>query len=87
MTALHVAAQAGRTEMVRYLLAKGARTDIADAGGRKPLDLVGAGGRGGGAPAPAAGAPPAAGGGGRGGAAVAASAAEIRTLLENAAQK
>jgi ankyrin repeat protein len=42
MTALHVAAQAGRTDLVRYLLEKGANTQIADANGKKPIDLVGA---------------------------------------------
>jgi ankyrin repeat protein len=41
-TALHAAAQAGRTDVVRYLIEKGARTNIADAGGRKPMDLVAA---------------------------------------------
>jgi ankyrin repeat protein len=41
MTALHVAAQQGRIEEVRYLLAKGAKTDLADGNGRKPIDLVG----------------------------------------------
>jgi ankyrin repeat protein len=40
-TALHVAAQSGRVDIVRYLLEKGARTDIADAEGHKPADLVG----------------------------------------------
>ena len=112
MTALHVAAQAGRTDLVRYLLEKGANTEIADANGRKAIDLVGGGGRGsgaqGGAPAPAtaagnssttppsAGTPPAtaerpgsgAGRGGPGGGAInPATAAEIRTLLQNAASK
>jgi len=96
MTALHVAAQAGRADLVRYLLAKGANPSIADSNGRKPIDLVG--GRAGNAAAtnsatpatpPAAGrsagAPPAARAGGRGDPqAAAASAAEIRTLLENA---
>ena len=42
MTALHVAAQKGRAEEVRYLLSKGAKADLLDAGGHKPLDLVGA---------------------------------------------
>ena len=41
MTALHVAAQKGRADEVRYLLARGARTDLVDSKGRKPLDLVG----------------------------------------------
>jgi uncharacterized protein len=43
MTALHVAAQRGRTDLVRYLLEKGAKTDLADSNGRKPIDLVGTG--------------------------------------------
>jgi uncharacterized protein len=76
MTALHVAAQAGRTDLVRFLLEKGANPEISDINGRKPIDLVGAN-------------PPAAGAGrGRGGPqAPAASTAEIRALLENAASK
>ncbi len=41
MTALHVAAQAGRVDEIHYLLEKGARTDLIDANGRKPIDLVG----------------------------------------------
>jgi ankyrin repeat protein len=77
MTALHVAAQSGRTDLVRYLLEKGANPEIADSNGQKPIDLVG-GARGA--------------GGGRGGtqgrgAAPAGSAAEIRAMLENAARK
>jgi uncharacterized protein len=43
MTALHVAAQAGRVDEIHYLLEKGARTDLADSNGRKPIDLVGTG--------------------------------------------
>jgi hypothetical protein len=67
MTALHVAAQAGRTDLVRYLLEKGANTEIVNSDGRKAIDLVGGGGRGAAAPAPPAAAgnpsatPPAAG--------------------------
>jgi ankyrin repeat protein len=55
LSALHVAVQAGRTDLVRYLLQKGANPDLADASGRKPIDLLSAGGKGGTAPA----APPA----------------------------
>ncbi len=58
-TALHAAAQSGRTDLVRYLLDKGANTQIVDGNGHKPIDLVaslatGNAGRGGGAPAPPA---------------------------------
>ena len=77
MTALHVAAQSGRADLVRYLLANGANPAIADSNGRTPIDMVGR-----------AGTPAAGRGGGRGDAqAGAASAAEIRLLLENAAGK
>ena len=92
MTALHVAAQTGKTDLVRYLLDKGANPQIADINGRKPIDLAGnsaPGGaaRGGGATAPAA--PPAAAdrGGRGGGTASAANAVEIRAILENAESK
>jgi ankyrin repeat protein len=71
MTALHVAAQRGTTDVVRYLMEKGAKTDLADSSGRKPIDLAGAGARQSGA-APAA-------------AATANTTAEIRALLQNAA--
>jgi ankyrin repeat protein len=77
MTALHVAAQAGRADLVRYLLEKGANPEIADGNGKKAIDLVGA---------PAS--PPLP--GGRGGpqrGATAASADEVRALLKNAASK
>ncbi len=79
MTALHVAAQKGRADEVRYLLEKGAKTDIVDSNGRKPLDLAGTGA----APAPAAdkAATPGASGAG------AAGAAEIRALLQNASSQ
>jgi ankyrin repeat protein len=102
MTALHVAAQAGRVDLVRYLLDKGASTEIADANGRKAIDLVGGGAsRGGGQAPPAAagagvvaipqaataGTPAAAGRGPGGGAANPATVAEIRTLLQNATSK
>ena len=94
-SALHGAVQAGRTDLVRYLLEKGASPELMDANGRKPIDLLdvgpGAGsvearGRGG-VPAPG---PNAAGrgAGGRGGAGRAVdpvTAAEIRAVLRDAA--
>ena len=81
MTALHGAVRSQNTSLVRYLLDKGARSDIKDASGRTPLDVLN------GVPAfqpavfadadgvvppnrnaaPAAPAPPAAAGAGRGG--------------------
>jgi uncharacterized protein len=81
MTALHVAAQSGRADLVRYLLGKGANPAITDSNGRKPIDLVGvASGIG------RAGTPPAGRAGGRGDTQpAAATVAEIRLLLENAA--
>lgn len=39
-TALHVAAESGKADLVRYLLQKGARTDIKDADGKRPIDLL-----------------------------------------------
>ncbi len=94
MTALHVAAQSGKVDEVKLLLEKGAKPDILDADGRKPIDLLASAGRGGRAPAaPAATGNiinPAAGRGGRGGGGPVISAesiAEIRMLLENAEAK
>ena len=79
MTALHVAAQTGRADLVRYLLEKGANPEIADSNGRKAIDLVAGTGTGNAPAGPAR---------GRGGPqASAAGAAEIRALLENAASK
>jgi len=40
MTALHVAVRSQNAALVRYLLGKGARTDIKDASGRTPLDVL-----------------------------------------------
>ena len=82
MTALHVAAQKGRADEVRYLLAKGAKTDLLDSSGPQ-ADRFGrrrrsATRRGGHQQQCRLGCTvPAAGGG-------AASAAEIRALLQNA---
>ncbi|MEO8097141.1 MAG: ankyrin repeat domain-containing protein [Acidobacteriota bacterium] len=78
-SALHAAAQAGKTELVRYLLDKGANPQLVDSNGRKAIDLLSA--------APAAGTPPAGAGRGGGGVANLAAQAEIRTLLQDAAAK
>jgi len=100
MTALHVAARSQNATLVKYLLDHGARTDIVDASGRTPLDVLN------GVPAlpphvnadaeglipredlakvaPNA---PATRGGARGAAANSAVVLEIRTLLQNAATK
>ena len=99
-SALHGAVQAGRTDLVRYLLEKGATPELVDANGKKPIDLLeigaaassAAGARGrGAAPAPGAGGPDTAGrgAGGRGAAdgVNPAIAAEIRALLQAAASK
>lgn len=93
-SALHGAVQAGRTDLVRYLLEKGATPELVDANGRKPIDLLdiaaagGARGRGGAAaPAPATTGRGAGGRGGAGGAIDPAAVAEIRALLGNAALK
>ena len=90
VSALHAAAQAGRTDLVGYLLEKGANPELVDANGKKPIDLVAAGGDGGGrGGAPASDAAAGAGGrGGAGGGGVSpAAAAEIRAMLQDAASK
>jgi len=78
-TALHMAVLEGKTDMVRYLLSKGASTEIKDAGGLKPIDLLPGGGSQG-TSAPPLAAPTA-------GAVTPAVAAEIRGLLQTAASK
>jgi ankyrin repeat protein len=89
VSALHEAAQAGKVEMVRYLLDKGANPELVDANGHKPIDVIGGGGRVAGQGVGQGGAAPAAGRGGPGGggAVSPATAAEIRALLETAASK
>ena len=97
-SALHGAVQAGRTDLVRYLLEKGAAPELIDANGKKPIELLDIGAAGasaggvrgrGGAPAPGANtAGRGAGGrGGTGGAVDPVTVAEIRALLRDAALK
>lgn len=77
-TALHIAAQTGRTDVVRLLLERGASTQITDSEGNKPLDLVGGAGL-------AQSTTPA--GVATSGVANSASASEVRRLLEAAAAR
>lgn len=53
-SALHAAAQAGKTDLVRYLLAKGVNPQLVEANGKKAIDLLPAGGGSRAVPAPAA---------------------------------
>ena len=91
-SALHGAVQAGRTDLVRYLLEKGATPELVDANGKKPIDLLDVAAAGGGATGARGAGPNAAGrgAGGRGGAGGVvdpATADEIRALLRDAASK
>jgi ankyrin repeat protein len=86
MTALHAAVQGGKVDIVKYLVRKGANTQLVDASGHKPIDMINptvniaaAGER----PGSGAGR----GGPAGGGAVNAATATEIRAVLENAASQ
>jgi hypothetical protein len=85
MSALHGAVQAGRSDLVRYLLAKGVSPALVDANGRKPIDLLDVAAAGGRAAGPGG---AGRGAGGRGGVVTPITAetiAEIRALLRDAA--
>ncbi len=87
MSALHGAVQAGRPDLVRYLLEKGAAPELVDANGKKPIDLLDIGAAAGRAAGPSNAGRGAAGRGGVGGPVDPVSAAEIRALLRDAAAK
>jgi ankyrin repeat protein len=84
-SALHGAVQAGRTDLVRYLLEKGATPDLIDANGKRPIDMLDVGAARGGAAGPNAAGRGGGGRGGAGGAVNPATAAEIRALLRDGA--
>src|SRR5688572_4579289 len=86
-SALHGAVQAGRTDLVRYLLEKGAAPELVDANGKKPIDLLDVAAAGARAAGPNPAGRGAAGRGGAGGVVDPATAAEIRALLRDAASK
>jgi ankyrin repeat protein len=81
MTALHLAAQSGRADLVRYLLDKGANAEIVDSNGHKPIDLVAI------SPAPARGAATTEGTGPAKTAPNPANVAEIRELLRDSVSR
>jgi len=87
MSALHGAVQAGRPDLVRYLLEKGAAPELVDANGKKPIDLLDIGAAAGRAAGPSNAGRGAAGRGGVGGPVDPVTAAEIRALLRDAAAK
>ena len=86
-SALHGAVQAGRTDLVRYLLGKGATPELIDGNGKKPIDLLDIGAAADRAAGPGTSGRGAAGRGGAGGPVDPMTAAEIRALLRDAASK
>jgi len=84
-TALHWAAQTGRVDLAKYLLEHGARTDLLDGNGKKPIELIASAAPRGGTPAPSAAAP--AGRGPVAGGVNPADIATLKSLLEAASSK